>query len=67
MNAKMTQNKWKVLIIDDEEGIRNVVSIVLTEAGYRVIAAPDGKSGLELCRKESPQIVIRSKIPSIMA
>ncbi len=58
MNAKMTQNKWKVLIIDDEEGIRNVVSIVLTEAGYRVIAAPDGKSGLELCRKESPQIVI---------
>jgi signal transduction histidine kinase/PAS domain-containing protein len=37
-----------VLIIDDEPAIRMVVSEVLTEAGYRVIEAQDGPSGLRI-------------------
>ena len=49
---------WKILFIDDEEGIRKVVSIALEDAGYEVITAPDGERGLQLCEEASPQIVI---------
>lgn len=39
-----------VLIIDDEETVRMLVAEVLGEAGYNVIEAPDGPSGLEILR-----------------
>jgi two-component system NtrC family sensor kinase len=54
----MSQRKWKVLIIDDEEGIRTVLSITLTDAGYQTLTAGDGERGIQLCQEKSPQIVI---------
>jgi CheY-like chemotaxis protein len=39
-----------VLIIDDEETVRMLVAEVLGDAGYNVIEAPDGPSGLEILR-----------------
>jgi two-component system NtrC family sensor kinase len=54
----MEKTAWKVLIIDDEEGIRKVLSITLADAGYQVLTAADGESGIRLCRESSPQIVI---------
>jgi CheY-like chemotaxis protein len=39
-----------VLVIDDEETVRMLVSEVLGEAGYNIIEAPDGPSGLEILR-----------------
>ncbi|WP_253189186.1 PAS domain S-box protein [Brevundimonas sp. LM2] len=41
-----------VLIIDDEETVRMLVAEVLGEAGYNVIEAPDGPSGLEILRSD---------------
>jgi PAS domain S-box-containing protein len=49
---------WKVLIIDDEEGIRTLLSITLEDLGCNVLIAPDGKTGVRICQDESPQIVI---------
>jgi CheY-like chemotaxis protein len=37
-----------VLVIDDEPTIRMLVAEVLAEAGYAVIEAPDGPSGLRV-------------------
>jgi two-component system NtrC family sensor kinase len=54
----MTEKEWKVLIIDDEEGIRRVMSITLGDAGYQVITAEDGEKGIQLCKEDSPQIII---------
>jgi PAS domain S-box-containing protein len=50
--------EWKIVLIDDEEDIRQVLSIVLSDAGHIVSTAEDGKSGIELCEEISPQIVI---------
>ncbi len=55
---EMVEEDWKVLIIDDEEGIRRVMSITLTDAGYEVLSASDGESGIGVCQEKSPQIVI---------
>ena len=49
---------WKIVVIDDEEGIRRVMRITLEDAGYTVVTAPDGQTGLRLCSETSPQIVI---------
>ena len=41
-----------VLVIDDEETVRMLVAEVLGDAGYHVIDAPDGPSGLEILRSD---------------
>ncbi len=58
---------WKVLFVDDEEGIRKVMVITLADAGYRVLIAPDGETALSLCRTDSKAMprraVYRSSFP----
>jgi two-component system, NtrC family, sensor kinase len=49
---------WKILFIDDQEGIRKVMTITLEDAGYQVVTAYDGENGLRLCEEISPHIVI---------
>lgn len=49
---------WKIVLIDDEEDIREVMTLTLEDAGYKVAAAQDGEAGLRLCEELSPQIVI---------
>jgi two-component system response regulator ResD len=47
-----------VLIIEDEEGIVELVRMYLEEAGFRVLAAHDGVAGLGLHVRERPALVI---------
>lgn len=49
---------WRILLIDDEEDIREVVSLILDEAGFQVDTAADGVLGLEACRNFDPHVVI---------
>jgi two-component system, NtrC family, sensor kinase len=49
---------WKILVIDDDPDILDVMTITLKDAGYLVICAPDGPNGILLATKEAPQIVI---------
>ena len=37
----------KVLVVDDEAGVRRTLSMILEDEGYQVITASDGKEGLE--------------------
>ena len=50
--------EWEVVIIDDEEDIRDILSLALKEAGYHVSMAANGESGLRLCEEKLPHIVI---------
>jgi len=49
---------WKIVFIDDEEDIREVMTVTLEDAGYHVTTAENGTVGLKLCRQVTPQIVI---------
>lgn len=42
----MTDEKKKVLIVEDDQFIREMYTLVLTKAGYEVKEAPDGAAGL---------------------
>jgi two-component system response regulator PilR (NtrC family) len=46
-------SRESILVIDDEEVMRDVMSTLLGEAGYRVTLAKDGAEGLALARKGS--------------
>jgi signal transduction histidine kinase len=52
------EKKCKILLVDDEAGIRNVLKITLESSGYDVCLAPDGETGLEMFTTQSPCIVI---------
>jgi two-component system alkaline phosphatase synthesis response regulator PhoP len=47
-----------ILIVDDEENIRNLVEAYLKVEGYTVFSAADGLQGLNLFRRYQPELVI---------
>ena len=49
--------KAKVLVIDDEQGVRESLALILDYEGYEVASAADGQQGLELLREEHPDLV----------
>jgi len=54
----MAKKASKLLIIDDDEAIRKVLTVTLQDAGYHVWTAKDGESGLKIFVDERPDIVI---------
>jgi CheY-like chemotaxis protein len=48
----------KILVIDDEEGIRNLLDTLLERKGYDVILADSGEKGLEVFRRARPDVVV---------
>jgi two-component system, OmpR family, response regulator len=48
----------KVLVVDDDAHIRDVVCFALRRAGFQPLAAGDGKAGLETAARELPALVI---------
>jgi len=48
----------KVLVIDDEPGIRDLLDTLLSRKGYDVVLAENGRKGLELFRREHPDVIV---------
>jgi two-component system alkaline phosphatase synthesis response regulator PhoP len=48
----------KVLIVDDEEDIRELLSYNLKKEGYEVLTAENGEIGLQLMREHKPDLII---------
>ena len=48
----------KVLVIDDTEDIRNIISESLELYGFSALSAEDGESGINLAKQEIPDLVI---------
>jgi two-component system, NtrC family, nitrogen regulation response regulator NtrX len=49
--------KPKVLIIDDEEGIRSSLKMIFEYEGYEVVLAANGPAGLKIAEREAPDLV----------
>lgn len=48
----------RILVIDDDEQVRNMLHIMLQNEGYDAVAAPEGKAALELFRHAPFDVVI---------
>jgi len=51
-------NAKRVLIVDDDPSIRNLVSRYLGKAGFIVLEAENGTQGIEIAEKETPNVII---------
>jgi two-component system sensor histidine kinase/response regulator len=48
----------RILVIDDEEGMRELVGIALCERGFEVFEAASGSEGLKIATKELPDLIL---------
>jgi DNA-binding NtrC family response regulator len=48
----------RILIVDDEPALREILAAVLADEGYAVQTAPDGRSALDLIAAAPPDLVI---------
>ncbi len=56
----------RLLLVDDEPGIRKMMSLDLSSDGYEVFTAEDGAKGLELFDREKPSLVLTDlKMPGM--
>jgi len=55
---ELLKSKTKILIADDEEGMRRLVSATLQPGGYEIFVAKDGEEALRIIREKSPDMSI---------
>jgi two-component system response regulator HydG len=56
----------RILIIDDDQGVRDSMSRMLTGAGYTVQAADSGEAGLEIAKSSAFDVIISDmRMPGI--
>lgn len=56
----------KILLVDDEEGIRKVLRISLSDSGYQVFTAESGEEALHVFKDQDPPIVLTDiKMPGM--
>ena len=48
----------KILIVEDDRKAADLIRLYLERDGYQVLAAHDGKLGLELTRRKQPDLII---------
>ena len=48
----------RILIVEDDETDRLIVRLFLEQAGYRVLEANSAESGLELCNRTRPDLLL---------
>lgn len=48
----------RVLIVDDEPSIRQLIATLLTLEGFDVSSAPDGQAALEMVLASTPDVII---------
>lgn len=54
----MPVSKKKVLIVEDEKALSNVMSLKFEGSGFDVLIAKDGELAVEIFKKEKPDIVL---------
>src|ERR1700704_6673718 len=48
----------KILVIDDEEWLREMMLLALSHRGFEVIEAENGERGIEVARKDLPDLIL---------
>jgi CheY-like chemotaxis protein len=54
----MSSHKTTLLLVDDDDALRHLLSLILTKSGYEVRSAQDGFSALAAIREEVPNILL---------
>jgi DNA-binding response OmpR family regulator len=58
--------RWRILVIDDDAGVRETIKQTLDERGYEVITATNGALGLAAFRNAPPDLAITDIVMPVM-
>ena len=47
----------KIMVVEDDQSLREIYSIRLTAEGYEIVSAGDGEEALALAVKEKPDLI----------
>ena len=56
--STMISESATILIVEDEQDIRELLAYNLEKEGYATVQAADGKEGLELARSRKPDLIL---------
>lgn len=56
----------RILVVDDEQRVRQAIQRVLGDAGYEVLSAEDGRQGLEMVARQTPDLVLVDLMMPVM-
>jgi DNA-binding response OmpR family regulator len=48
----------KILFVEDEPSLQKAISELLTQEGFKIFTATDGEEGLEMAKKEKPNLIL---------
>jgi two-component system, chemotaxis family, chemotaxis protein CheY len=48
----------RVLVVDDDESIRELICLALEDEGYEVLTAPEGAAAMEILAKSTPDLIL---------
>jgi PleD family two-component response regulator len=51
-------SKGRILVVEDDVDISNLLRIYFDSQGYDVIVAPNGEDALDLCRRSLPSVIV---------
>jgi len=54
----VTESKANILVVDDDENYRVLLSEELKDEGYRVTTAKNGKEAIQKLEKEKPELIV---------
>ncbi len=54
----MEQQEKKIVYVEDEQEMIDLVKLILSRKGYNVIGAAGGREGLDIIRREIPDLVL---------
>ncbi|MCP4178080.1 MAG: response regulator [bacterium] len=66
MNSDKEMGAMKILVVENEKNIRNLVSLYLQGRGYYVLEAENGKQAIEKIQQENPEIILLDMFMPVM-
>jgi DNA-binding response OmpR family regulator len=55
-----------ILVIDDDENLRDTIAVLLEREGFKALLAPDGRTGLEFAAMARPNLILADlRLPDI--
>ncbi|MGH6634904.1 MAG: EAL domain-containing protein, partial [Gammaproteobacteria bacterium] len=64
--STIAQETPRVLVVDDDRGLRQTLRHVLRENGYRVEEAENGAKALAFCKRQLPDLILMDAVMPVM-
>ncbi len=66
MEKRKPKNELRILVVDDDSGVRDFLNAILTKKGFEVEEAGDGKEALSKVAKNKPDIILLDCMMPVM-